>query len=301
MKKIVSAERPDIFKGSFYAILAFFCMAVFGLFTKAALQGGSAVWVSFIVYLSGTLVLIPYIAKNGFSYLKSKHYPSLIGRAFFGTIASFCYTISIHYISVVNGTLLFNTAPLFIPLLAVAFLKAKIEKSTWIAVLIGFTGIIITIKPSSAIFTQMGSLIGVFSGFSLAIAYLLMKLLTETDQGVRIIFYYLGIGMLLQIPALFFTAPLPSMDSCFYSILGGMFLLIAQLALVKGYKYAEASQVGIYQYLSVVFVGLFEWLFWGKVPTNAEIIGIILVALAGIIIIKNGNNKMKQERFPDNA
>lgn len=288
MNKEVFVEHPDVLKGSVYAIFAFFCMAVFGILTKAALQDGSILWVSFIVYLTGTFVIVPYIAQNGLAYLKSEHYPALIGRAVFGTIASFSYTISIHYIPIVNGTLLFNTAPLFIPLLAIIFLKEKIKSSTWIAVLIGFIGIIIIIKPTGAIFTQTGNLVGILSGISLAIAYLLMKMLTRTDPGIRIIFYYLGIGALLQIPGLFFVGSLPSMASALYALLAGLMLLTAQLALVRGYKYAEASQIGIYQYMSVVFVGLIDWLIWGVIPTTGELFGILLVALAGIIIIKSG-------------
>lgn len=285
MDKSITVEAPDIFKGSLLAIVAFFCMALFGVFTKIALEGGSVFWVSFVSYLTGALVLLPYIAYKGTSYLKSEHYGLLFGRAIIGTLASFCYTISIHYIPIVNGTLLFNTAPIFIPLLSTVFLKEKIGKSTWLAVLIGFIGIIIIIKPTAAIFTQTGDLIGILSGVSLAVAYLLMKMLTATDPGVRIIFYYLGIGTLLQIPLLFLTDFMLSTESCYNAILGGLLLLAAQLALVKGYQYASASQIGIYQYTSVVFVGLFGWLIWNSVPTPGEILGVLLVSIAGIIII----------------
>lgn len=288
MDEEIRTKNPDIIKGSLYALAAFFCMAVFGILTKIALQGGSVFWVSFIVYLTGTLTLAPYIVYHGFSFLKSEHYTFLIGRAIFGTIASFCYTISIHFIPIVNGTLLFNTAPIFIPLLATFFLKEKIKKSVWFAVLIGFIGIIIIIKPTREIFTQTGNLVGVFSGISLAIAYLLMKLLSSTDPAVRIIFYYLGIGTLIQIPLLFLSDGLPTSESCFYAILGGLFLVVAQLSLVKGYQYAEASQIGIYQYSSVIFVGLFDWLLWKVAPTMSDVFGIILVALAGMVIIRSG-------------
>ncbi len=291
MIKEAAPETSDIFKGSLYGIAAFFCMAVFGIFTKIALQGGSALWVSFIAYLTGALLLFPFIAQRWFADLKSEHYTFLIGRALFGTVASFCYTISMYYIPIVNGTLLFNTAPLFIPLLATVFLREKIGRSTWIAVLIGFMGVVIIIKPTESIFTQPGDFIGIFAGISLAIAYLLMKLLTKTDPGIRIIFYYLGIGTLLQIPALFFVGPLPSGESVFYAILAGGLLLAAQMALVTGYKYAQASRIGIYQYSSVVFVGLIDWLFWDTVPTGGEILGALLVASAGIIVIRSGVEK----------
>lgn len=264
-------------------------MAVFGILTKLALQTSSFVWVSFIAYLTASLALLPYILYKGVGYLKSEHYLYLFGRAFFGTIASFLYTISIHYIPIVNGTLLFNTAPIFIPILSVLFLNCKIAKKIWLAVLLGFVGIIMIIRPTEAIFTQTGDLVGIASGIFLAIAYLLMKILTDTDPGIRIIFYYLSIGMLLQIPLLFFVEPNFDRTSICYAILSGLALVSAQLALVTGYRYAKASEIGVYQYSSVIFVGLMDWLIWHDIPTYWEMFGVLLVTLAGVLIIRHGN------------
>lgn len=281
----------NIAKGSIFALAAFFFMAIFGILTRVALESTSILWVSFIAYLMGVLLLIPYITKQGLGYLRSDHYPLLIGRALFGTLASFLYTFSLNYIPIVNGTLLFNTAPLFIPLLSVIFLKKPIEKKIWLAVLMGFIGIIVIIKPTEAIFTQTGNLLGIASGISLAVAYLMMKILTDTDPGIRIIFYYLGIGTLLQIPLVAFSGSWPSQEGVIFAVLSGFSLLAAQLLLVTAYKYASASAVGVYQYSSVVFVGIFEWMFWNIAPGLGTIVGFLLVACAGIIVIRSNHTK----------
>lgn len=288
-------EKPNIIKGSLYGLLAFFCMAVFGILTKIAIQGSSVIWVSFVTYLAGTLVLIPFVMKEGLGFLKSEHYTYLIGRAVFGTIASFLYTISIHYIPIVNGTLLFNTAPIFIPLLTVLFLKVKVANSIWLAVGVGFMGIIAIIRPTEEILTQAGNLIGLSSGFFLAVAYLLMKILTKTDPGIRIIFYYLGIGTLMQLPLLAFAVPALPIEQGFYALISGIVLVLAQIALVRGYLYADASQIGVYQYATVAFVGLLNWLIWGTLPTTWDIIGILLVAIAGMIIIHQSKNTIPSD------
>lgn len=279
--------QPNILKGSLLALAAFFFMALFGILTKLALEESSFVWVSFIAYLVGSLTLTPYILFKGINYLKSEHYSALLGRALFGTMASFVYTVSIHYIPIVNSTLLFNTAPIFIPILSLLFLHAHISKSIWLAVLLGFLGIIIIIHPTTEIFTQTGNLLGLMSGLFLAIAYLLMKILTNTDPGVRIIYYYLGIGTLLQVPLLFLFN-LPTQSGLIYAILSGFTLLIAQITLVNAYRFAQASEIGIYQYASVVFVGLLDWMIWKNVPPVWDIFGVILVTIAGIIIIFKG-------------
>ena len=276
-------------KGSLLALLAFFAMAVFGILTKQAYQNGGAIWVSFLTYATALLGISALIIPHGFSLLKPNNTSYLIGRAVFGTAASFLYMLSLSYIPIVNATLLFNTAPIFIPILMVLWLKKTISKQVWGAVLLGFIGIAIIIKPGLSLLTDPGNLLGLFSGISLAIAYLLIKLLTTTDPGYRIIFYYFGIGALLQIPLLFFAGPFPDSQSVLYAVLSGIALLAAQFALVKAYTYAEAYQIGIYQYCTVVFVGLIEWFVWGHTPGLADLLGMILVALAGIWIIRSNN------------
>lgn len=278
-------KKPDILKGSVQAATAFFFMAVFGVLTKSALQTSSSLWVSFIAYATGTLLLLPYVIYKGSDYLRSDRYLHLAGRALFGTAASLLYTISIYFIPIVNGTLLFNTAPIFIPFLSVVFLHAAISKNIWAAVLLGFLGILIIIHPTTAIFTQTGNIIGLLSGISLAVAYLLMKMLTDTDPGIRIIFYYLSIGALIQAPFLLFF-PKPDTAGFVFSVLSGIALLTAQITLVSAYRYAKASEIGVYQYASVVFVGLLNWIVWGNVPPIWDIFGVVLVTAAGILIIR---------------
>jgi drug/metabolite transporter (DMT)-like permease len=286
-------SSSNIIKGSLLALCAFFLMAVFGILTKFSLQTSSFLWTSFIAYLAGVSILTPYILREGIAYLKSDHYGKLIGRAVFGTMASFLYTVSLQFIPIVNGTLLFNTAPIFIPLLSLIFLRTKISPSIWLAVALGFFGIILIIHPTAEIFTQTGNLVGLTSGIFLAIAYLLMKLLTGTDPGIRIIFYYLGIGACMQAPLLLFFA-MPDSLGALYAALSGLMLLLAQVMLVTAYRYAQASEVGVYQYASVVFVGLFQWIFWNQTPTLGEILGALFVVVAGALIIRS-NGKTIQE------
>lgn len=283
----------NILKGSGFAVAGFFLMALFGIFTKIAYEGGSAIWVSFITYFAGSIALVPVVLNHGISFLKSSHYKYLLGRAAFGSLASFLYMLSMHHIPIVNATLLFNTAPIFIPFLAIFWLKKSVSRGVWLAVLLGFVGIVVIIRPDANIFTQAGNFIGLGSGLSLAIAYLLMKLLTPTDSASRIIFYYLFVGTLLQIPLLFFAGEIPKVETCFYAAFCGILLMLSQFLLVRAYTYAEASQVGVFQYSSVVFVGILNWIIWGQIPPALDLLGVLLVATAGVIIIYCGRGNQE--------
>lgn len=274
-----------IIKGSLFAIFAFFCMAVFGVMTKITCEIGDPIWVSFITYAAATAATALLILPKGSSALKSNRYGFLILRAVVGTIASFLYMISLRYIPIVNATLLFNTAPIFIPMLTFLILKKHESKNIWYAVILGFIGIIVIIKPGMDILTQPGNLIALLSGLALAIAYLTMKFLTSTETGLRIIIYYFAIGTVMQLPLLAYAKEAPSHDLIAQSVICGVMLMIAQMGLVKAYQYAAASQVGVYQYTSVVFVALIEWLVWSLTLTPSDLLGFVLVSIAGIYII----------------
>lgn len=288
--KSVANHPPDIIKGSLFALLAFLFMAVFGILTKLALETSDYIWVSFITYIFATLGTSIFILPQGLSVLKSQHYGLLVARATIGTLASFLYMVSMRYIPIVNSTLLFNTAPIFIPLLTVIALKVHVPKSIWYAVLVGFLGILVIIKPDKSLLTDPGNLIGLFAGISLAIAYLIMKILTNTEPGLRIIFYYFSIGTIMQLPLLMFTQQIPSLNTVLYTAACGIFLMLAQLGLIRAYRYATASQVGVYQYSSVVFVAIFQWLIWSQMPDLLDISGFVLVSIAGIYIISSSRN-----------
>lgn len=287
----------NLLKGSVYVIIAFFFMAVFGIITKVAAANGSSLWISFITYLAATAGMMYPILKNGINFLKTEHFLLHLGRGTFGLAASFLYMLSMQYIPIVNATLLFNTAPIFIPLLAIAFVKVSISLRTWLAIAIGFLGIIVIIKPTAAILTQSGDLLGIASGISLAIAYLLIKLMTPTEPQNRIVFYYFFIGTCIQLPCLIFAGPLPSWELCFLAALAGAALMIAQIFLVKGYTFAPVSQVGIYQYTSIVFVAILNWFIWNDVPPLSDLLGVLLVFVAAFIIIRSKNETPSKANF----
>jgi drug/metabolite transporter (DMT)-like permease len=261
------ADTPNLTKGSCYGLLAFLCMAFFGVLTKAAATHVNPLWVSFITYATGAVAILLFVMPQGIEVIKTQHFLLHLGRSLFGCTASFLYMLSMHQIPIVNATLLFNSTPIFIPILAIFFLKATISTRTWTAIAIGFIGIVIIIKPNAAILTRSGDLLGLLSGIFLATAYLLIKMLTSTDPGRRIILYFFSLSTLFQLPGLFFAGPIPAWHHASLAVGAGLSLLLAQTFLVQGYRFADVSQVGVYQYTTLVYVAIIDWLTWKAIPT----------------------------------
>lgn len=291
--KTIFTSSPHIIKGSLFAIFAFFCMATFGVLTKIASSSADPIWISFITYCAAALTTFLFILPQGRAGIKSTRYPYLFARGLIGTSASFLYMLSMHYIPIINSTLLFNTAPIFIPLLTVCILRISIPKRIWLAVGVGFIGILIIIRPHGDILTEPGNLIGLGSGLALAIAYLIMKYLTATETGLRIIFYYFCTGVVMQIPLLWLSNQTPSLESALIAAACGLTLMTAELSIIRAYRYTTASAVGVYQYCAVAFVALYGWFLWNQIPGLLDLTGIALVITAGICIITSRSSERK--------
>lgn len=278
-------RETDIKKGVIFIALGFFFMAVFGIFIKISSKSTSSIWINFIAYATSLVLIIPLVAGKGFSSLKTHRFPLHFCRALFGFLASLLYIVSVGFIPLLNATLLFNTAPIFIPFFVMIFWKTKILSITWFSIILGFIGIIFIIRPSADILSQSGNFIGLASGISLALAYTFIKMLTPTDPPLRILFYFFFLATFMQVPLVLFAGKPPSQENFGLAMCAGAALTVAQWFIVKAYTYAEASKIGVFQYTTVVYVGIIDWVIWNVTPTLSDYIGAILVIIAGGLII----------------
>lgn len=173
-----SHER-NIVKGSVLMIFCFFFVSVFGLLLKfGSKQGLSPFLNCFILYLSGLIIQSCLIYKKGISFLKTKRPVGHFFRGFIGALATIFYILAMKTIALMNATLLFNSTPLFIPIIALLFLRAKISLKVWISIVIGFVGVVLILHPRGDLF-QWGDLYGLLSGIALAIAFIFIQLLSK--------------------------------------------------------------------------------------------------------------------------
>jgi len=266
-------------------IIAFFFVAIFGAFLKMASKDSSSIWASFMAYIFALIIQIILVSRKGISFLKTKRFFGHVGRAFFGALATILYIISMKYIPLLNATLLFNTTPLFIPILAIFMLKAKISWKVWCSIVIGFIGVIFILKPGIGILDHPGAIIGLGSGLCLATAFIFIKILTSTEPPERIIFYFFFLGTCFFVPILFFAGEVPSFTYWAWGLGAGASFILTQFFIVKAYTYADPHDIGAFQYVSVIFAGLIGWIFWDRIPTDTDIIGVILVIIGGILAI----------------
>ncbi len=238
----------------------------------------------FFIYICCFIFLLPLVVKQGFKELKTEVLRLHAIRAVAGAAALLCLTMATQLIPLVDANLLYNTVPLFMPIVALFWLRDKISRQIWLGILIGFVGIIFIIKPDEGLF-KAGDLIGLSAGLLSAIAYVVIRELQKSETVVTILFYYFFFSAIAFAPlAIIFWQPITLLTAGSILIAGVAFSL-ANWANVSAYKLAKPSTLAPFNYSIVIFAGLMDWLFWNHIPDLWTVLGVIIVAIGAVFAI----------------
>ena len=220
-------------------------------------------------------VLAPIIFQQGRNIFKTKQPKMQLLRITTNSVAMLCFFYGISTTPLAQLTTLGFTVPIFATILAVTFMKEKIRLRRTAALIIGFIGTIIVMRPDISI--ELGALLIIFSSFLWSICLIFIKKLTQTDSAVTISLYF-GIGM---IPATFALA-FPVMEIIdlrqfiillFIAITGTLAQTIMNYALKKG----ELALLLPFDFLRLIWSVLIGYALFAEEPTFTLWIGGFLI------------------------
>ncbi|WP_221798356.1 DMT family transporter [Oceanobacter mangrovi] len=269
--------------GALYLLLGEALLALMGAIIKYLSDDLSTEQVVFFRNAFGLLLLLPLIARSGPAILKTSHWHWHLMRGVVGVAAMYCYFWAIGNMPLTEAFLVKLSSPFFMPLLALWWLREPAGKYSWLALLIGFAGVAVILRPGSADAMTWAALVGLLGAFLAALAKVTIRRMSATEPSQRIVFYFALIAALISLPpALLNWQPIP--DSAWFGIvaMGGVATL-GQLAMTKAYRIAPTGKVGVYVYSAVIYGALMGWWFWDEVPTLATLAGAALIILAGLV------------------
>ncbi len=206
-------------------------------------------------------------------------------RCFAGMIALVAIVIALRELPLAVVVSLSYAAPLFITVLSIFLLSEKVGIFRWLAVLIGFLGVIIIAEPG---FKGMNYLYFLPLIFCIGMAFVtitIRKLSTTEPIWLISIFFTITISIagLTTIPMGWI---MPDFHDFILLTLIGITGGSANLFLTQSYKLSEVSLVAPLKYLALIFAIIFGYLIWNEVPTVKTLIGSFLVILASLIIFR---------------
>jgi drug/metabolite transporter (DMT)-like permease len=287
-----------IFKiGAFYGVIktikhaiilsvaAALCFSVMALLVKLVIGYATesmTVFVRFSVGLVWVMSVLGYKRWRGIRYpLKTKHLGLHIVRAIGVFIGIFSFYTALRYVPLVNANLLIMTYALFVPILSLSFFGEKTGVKSWLALGVGFVGIIFILQPSYSDFNPM-MLFGLMACFALAVSYLGVHELAKDDGVYTIMIYCFPLTFVFSGIYSIFHWRTPNLFTTLTLIAIGIIGTVYQELLTRALANHSPKIVSPLLYLSVVFSGFLDWLVWGHVPSLFFLIGMVLV-LSGCI------------------
>jgi drug/metabolite transporter (DMT)-like permease len=206
-------------------------------------------------------------------------------RGLAGVAAVSCYFYAIARLPLADAVLLNQSIPLFVPLVERVWLGESIPPRLWRALLVGFGGLLLILRPGSGVF-QPVALVGLASAVLASVAQVGIRRLTRTEPVTRIVFYFGLIASLAAAPPAALTWRTPSPATWAILVLMCVLATIGQLTLTRAYVYAPAARIGPFLYAGPVFAGVLDWLLWGQLPDRLFVAGAVLVVVAATLALR---------------
>ncbi|WP_435237200.1 DMT family transporter [Psychromonas sp. PT13] len=217
--------------------------------------------------------------------------PWLFARGAVGAVSLICVFYAISTLPLAEATILQYLHPIFTALLALFFLREKIQRSTILCIVLSLLGVAIMIQPNisfdSAIsYSWFSILVAILGAFGSAVAYIIVKKLTKTEDSSVIVFYFPVIAFPIAMLLLGSDFVVPGLAVAVLLILIGVFTQVGQICLTTALHSADASKAMAYSYVQVVFSILIGWVYFSEVPVITTLIGgsfIISGALVNVL------------------
>ncbi len=242
--------------------------------------------------LIGLMLVAPWLLRHGVGDVKTRVPGLHLLRALAGVAAMYCFFYAIAELPLAEAMLLKLTAPIFIPLIAIVWLHERVTGLLWVALGVGFAGVILILEPDPSrhwVGVSPVALVGLLGGVLAAVAKVTVRRLSRSEPTGRIVFYFALIGVSISALPLFWNWQTPTAISLLWLLGIGIAATLGQLALTRGLSLAPASRMGAFGYFSVVFGAGYGWLFWDEPLTLTLMLGSLFIAAGGLLASRSNH------------
>lgn len=287
-------HKDRIALGMAASAASFFMLNTMNVFAKLLSSHHSAIEVAFYRNIIAAAPFAVWFFLLGRRDLLKIHssVTAIIVRSVIGTVSIVATFRAFNYLPMADAQALFFTASLFVPIMGYFFLREKVGPYRWSAVLVGFLGMLVIVRPSGTV-----NLTGVSLAVSAALMHsglgTLLRVLGRTERPETVTFYFLSIGAALTALAMPFVATTPTWNEVPLFVGAGISGAFAQIFLSAAYKYAPMALVTIFNYTGIIWATGYGWFIWGDWPGPPVWIGASIIIASSLFIVWRENRAAK--------
>jgi len=233
--------------------------------------------------LMGLILITPFVVRNNFKALHTQNMRLQIFRASINVISMICWFSAIGMMHFEKATALGFTTPLFTTVLAVIVLGEVIRFHRTAALLLGFIGIIIIIRPGYVPF-EFGTVLMLIASFSFSFVLIFVKKLSATDSSLTIIFYHLlYMTPVFFILSLFYWENINLYQLIVFTLMGASGLL-SHWCLAQAFKMSDTTFVMPLQFTKLIWASLIGLFIFAEQPDIWTWVGGVIIFISVVYI-----------------
>ena len=239
-----------------------------------------------IMFFRCSIAMIPLTViiamRGGITILKTTQVQLHFFRSVLGISAMALAFYAFSLMRLADAISILHTTPIFMTVLSIFFLGEKVGLHRWSAIIIGFIGVLLVVKPGPGMIDS-GSLYMLIAALLISCTTIIIRHLSILDDPVCIAFYFTMTGVLVSGVGMIWLGWNTTTPFDLFLLIGvGLFGGVAQYMMTLSYRHAEIAVVAPLKYLTIIFGGVFGYLLWSELPDLQSTIGICIIAAAGL-------------------
>ena len=264
---------------------AVFCLSVNDAFAKALTESYHPVQILFLRNaIAFPMALAVALSLGGRAALRSHRPRAHVIRGALWLLAATLFFTGLSKLGLAEATALIFAAPVFITALSALVLKEAVGWRRWSAVLVGFLGVLVIVRPGAATF-QAAALYPIATAVVYAILMIGARWVDPRDSVWTMMLYLVAVaGVLAGIASVFVWAPLQpehALQFLFIAVFG----TLGMTFMTQAFRMADAALVAPFDYTAMLWAVLFGYMIWGELPDPATWAGTAIIVSSGLFIL----------------
>jgi drug/metabolite transporter (DMT)-like permease len=240
------------------------------------------VWARYVFHVLFMLFVLAHSVRWGL--VRSRRPGLQVVRGLVLAASSMFFFSALARLPIAEASAITFVSPLLLTAMSVWFLRERVRLSAWVAVCVGFVGVLIIVRPGGAVF-QPAALLALATAACFATYQLMTRKLAGVDSTIATLFIGAAVGtavMTLVVP-FFWKLPESAWHALLFVIMG-ILGAAGHFVLIRAFEYAPASVLAPFVYAQLVMVLLLGYLVFGAFPDAASLTGMAIIVASGVWI-----------------
>lgn len=280
---VVREAHP--FKGILFILGAVFLFAGSDALSKYLTQFYPVVLVLWVRYVVHVLLMLIALRPKSIQSLFVTANPKLqLVRGLCMSCTNLLFISALRFIPLAEGTSIVYLTPLIVTVLSGPLLGERVGRLQWVAVVIGFIGVLLIVRPGGALFHPV-ALLALGAACSFSLYQLVTRKLNKTDSANVSNFISGLVSVAVTSLLLPFFWQVPTLHFGLLMVALGFSALISHLWMTHAYHHANPSTLAPFTYLQLPFAGFIGYMLFDHIPDTLAFVGMFIIALGGLLVI----------------